>query len=70
MLWWESLIARVLPRVHPGIRTSAPCLSSRTTRSGIGAGGVSSDAGAATADAGIGAAAGGAVVVGVGSMYT
>ena len=40
MLWGESLIARVSPRVRPGIRTSASCPSSRTTRSEIEAGGV------------------------------
>ena len=39
MLWGDSLIARVSPRVRPGIRTSASCPSLRTTRSGIEAGG-------------------------------
>ena len=38
MLWCKSLMVRVLPCVRPGMRTSASCPSSRTTRSGMGAG--------------------------------
>ena len=64
MLWGESLIARVSPRVRPGIRRSASCVSSQTTRSGTEAGGGCSGAGAALADAGTGAAVGVAVAVG------
>ena len=60
MLWWASLIVRVSPRVQPGIRTSALCRSSQTTRSGIDAGGFGSGAGAVMADAGTGVAVAGA----------
>ena len=70
MLWWELLIARVSPRVRPGIRTSASCPSSRTRRSGIYVGGGGSGAGVAMADAGTNAAAGVAVAAGVGWMFT
>ena len=75
MLWWESLIARVSPRVRPGIRTPASCPSHRTPRSGIGAGGFGSCAGAAMADAGTGVAVAGAaegvaVAADVDWMYT
>ena len=37
MLWRKYLMVRVLPRMRPGMRTSASCPSSRTTRSGMGA---------------------------------
>ena len=70
MLWWESLVARVSPRVRPGIRTSASCLRSQTTQSGIDAGEFGSGVGSAMADADTGPAAGVAVVAGVGWMYT
>ena len=58
MLWCESFIARVSPRLRPGMRTPASCPISRTTRSGIDAGRFESGAGASavTADAGTGAA--------------
>ena len=62
MLWCESLTARLSPRARSDMRTSASCPSSRTTRSGIGAGGFDdgAGAGAVTADADTGAAAAGA----------
>ena len=66
MLYCESLIASVSPRLRPGTRTFASCLNSRATRSGVDAGGVDSGVGAAVA----GAAVGVEVATGVGWMYT
>ena len=70
VLWGNSRIARVSPRVRPGMRTSASCPSSRTTRSGIEAVGFRRDAGAALSDAGTGATAGVSVAVGARGMCT
>ena len=64
MLWEESLIARVSPRVRPDIRTSVSCPSSRTTRSGIEAREGCSGAGVVLADAGTGVAVGVAAAAG------
>ena len=84
MLWFESLIARVSPRVRPGMRTSTSCPSSRTRWLGIGAegvdGGAGTDAvtsggadagtGAAVARADAGAVAGMTIATGGGWIYT
>ena len=69
MLRGDSRIARVSPRVRPGIRTLPSCPSSRTTRSRIGAVGFRDGAGAALSDAGTGTAAGAVVAAGAGWMY-
>ena len=65
MLWCESPMGRVSPSVCSGMRVSTSCPSSRTTQSGIGAGGFNGGVGASAvtsggADAGTGRAVDGA----------
>ena len=69
MLCGDSLIARVSPRVQPGMRTSPSCPSYRTTRSRIEAVGFCGDAGVTLSNAGTGAAAGAGYRSGAGAAF-
>ena len=76
MQWYEFCMARVSPRVRPGMRTSSSCpIVPKQPRSGNGAGGGNGGAGADTvaneeAGADTGAAPGIAVATFGGWMYT